>query len=268
MKPRPAADDVNRNEYRRNATVNVIKLREGDWIDRAERLVINEIADEFRAQPILDIGVGTGRTAWLLRLLSADYVAVDSSPEMVDTCRREYPGLDVRVADARDLSSFESHRFQLVFFSYNGIDILGHEDRVRVLGEIHRILKPGGLFLYSTSNKNGGLYQARPWQAVGRVGAYCIARFLLRLPSSLPRYWRTYKNWWQKRRFAEDHGAWAICTARPYEFGLVIHWTRPSTEEKALRSAGFGHCDFRSNNGIPIQDDSTTCNYFYVMARK
>lgn len=268
MKSPPAAEHVNRNEYRRESTVGIIKTREGNWIDRGERLIINAIADEIRSQPILDIGVGAGRTAWILRLLSADYTAVDWSPEMVDVCRREHPGLDVREADARDLSVFNAGSFKLVFFSFNGIDMLGHEDRLRVMNEIHRVLKPGGLFLYSTSNKNGRLYGIHPWNVLDRIGLYYLARFLLRFPSSLPRYWRTYRNWWQKRRYAEDHGAWAIHTSRSYDFGLVQHWTRPSTEREALSSAGFALCEFQSNNGMPIEDDATGCAYFYVLARK
>jgi len=268
MKSRTPEENANRNEYRRNATVDLIKLREGNWIDRGERLIINEIADEMRSQPILDIGVGAGRSTWMLRLLSADYIAIDWSPEMVEVCRFEHPGLDVREADARDLSGFDANRFKLVFFSFNGIDVLGHEDRLRVLNEIHRILKPDGLLLYSTSNKNGGLYRNRPWDILERIGWYYVARFLLRFPSSLTRCWRTYRNWWQNRRYAEDHGAWAICTSRAYEFGLVLHWTRLSTEREALNSAGFARCDFRNNNGMHIEDDSTTCSYFYVMARK
>jgi SAM-dependent methyltransferase len=268
MKPRSPAQDANRDEYRCDAIINIIKAREGKWIDAAERLIINEIADEVRSQPLLDIGVGTGRTAWLLRLISTDYVAVDYSPEMVNVCRGEYPGLDVRVGDARDLSAFADGHFKLVFFSFNGIDVLSHTDRERVLREIHRVLKPGGIFLYSTSNKNGGLYRARPWQVRERPGPRFFVRFLLGLPGSLPHCWRTYRNWWRRRRYAEDHGAWAMCTARAYEFTLVLHWTRPSTEADALRSAGFERWEFRTSGGAAITDDATACPWFYVLARK
>jgi len=268
MKFRHSSDDVNRNEYRRSTTVNIISSRDGNWIDKGERLIINEIADEVRSQSILDVGVGAGRTTWLLRPLTSDYVAIDWSPEMVETCRREHPGLDVRAADVRDLSAFDADSFKLVFFSFNGIDMLGHEDRLRAMAEMHRVLKPGGLLLYSTSNKNGKLYGIRPWDVLEDRRLFFIARFLLRFPISFPRYRRTYRNWWQKRHYFEDHGAWAIRTSRSYDFGLILHWTHPSTELKALNSTGFTLCELLSSSGKPVTDDSTQCSYFYVLARK
>ena len=267
MTAQPSADDVNRNQYRRATTVNIIKSRNGNWIDRSERLIINEIADEIRSQTILDIGVGTGRTTWLLRPLSADYIAIDLSPEMVEVCRHEHPGLDVRECDVRDLSAFNNDSFKLVFFSFNGIDLLGHDDRLRAMKEMHRVLQPGGLLLYSTSNKNGKLYGIHPWDAVEHKNRN-ILRILLRFSLSISRYWRIYRNWWQKRSYAEDHGAWAIRTSRAYEFGVIHHWTHPSTELQSLNSAGFNHCEFRSSSGNSVVDDSTQCSYFYVLARK
>src|ERR1035441_11083558 len=66
----------NRSAYRQQAIVEIMRQREG-WIDPAERILLNRIADEVGSQPILDIGVGGGRTSWILRLLSADYTAVD-----------------------------------------------------------------------------------------------------------------------------------------------------------------------------------------------
>src|SRR5580658_8015473 len=114
--------ESNRREYRRPDTVERIRARSG-WIDVGERILVNRIADEIRSQAILDVGVGGGRTAWMLRPISRDYIAVDYSPEMVEACRHEYPGLDVRECDARDLSMFGDGVFSLVVFSFNGIDV-------------------------------------------------------------------------------------------------------------------------------------------------
>lgn len=67
--PASPLSDANRREYRRPEIVNLIRARLG-WIDTGERILVNRIADEVRSQPILDIGVGGGRTAWMLRPLS------------------------------------------------------------------------------------------------------------------------------------------------------------------------------------------------------
>jgi SAM-dependent methyltransferase len=264
---RSALGADNRLEYRRASIVERLRIREG-WIDRAERLLINQIADEVRTQPLLDIGVGGGRTAWMLRLLSADYVAVDWSPEMVATCRLEYPGVDFRECDARDLSMFGTGQFAFVFFSFNGIDVVSHDDRLRVLREIHRVLKPGGLFLYSTSNKNGLYSDCRPWHVMGHRSVARTVRFLVRFLASLPHYLRTYRNWWNRRQYTEEHGSWAIRTSAAYEFTVVVHWTMPSTERKTLRSIGFRVSDLRSDVGEQFEGDSTDAPYFYLLARK
>jgi SAM-dependent methyltransferase len=258
--------DRNREQYRQDDIVDLIRARAG-WIDAAEKILVNRVADEARSQPILDIGVGGGRTAWMLRPLSSEYIAADYSPEMVEACRREYPGLDVRECDARDLSMFADGTFALVVFSFNGIDVLDHGGRTQALNEIHRVLRPGGLILYSTGNKNGALYGSRPW-AVGRTTATQGVKFLLRLPFSMGRYARTYRNWWQRRRSFADHGSWAICTSRAYEFRLVVHWTLPSTERRELGSIGFAVEETLAYDGSPVRDDTTTTAYFYVLARK
>jgi len=257
----------NRRVYRRASIVERLRIREG-WIDRAERLLINQIADEVRGQPLLDIGVGGGRTTWMLRLLSADYVAVDFSPEMVEACRGEYPGVDVRECDARDLSIFDAEQFALVFFSFNGIDVLNHDDRLCALRQIHRVLKPGGLLLYSSYNKNALRGDPRPWNLSRQRSVSRTIRFLIRFPKSFPRYLRTYRNWWKRRQYAEEHGAWAIRTTSAYEFGLAVHWTLPSTERKTLRSIGFTVSDLRSDVGEQFEGDSTDAPYFYVLVRK
>jgi SAM-dependent methyltransferase len=264
--PSSRSDEGNRLAYRQHDTVDLIRRRAG-WIDVGEKVLINQVADEMRSQPILDIGVGGGRTAWMLRLLSRDYVAVDYSPEMVKASIAEYPGLDVRESDARDLALFDHEAFGLVVFSFNGIDVLDHGGRLTALAEMHRVLRPGGLLLYSTSNKNGPLYGLRPWTR-GPASARRFVRFVVFLPKSIPHHWRSYANWWHRRRYNEDHGSWAICTSRAYEFRVVVHWTLPSTERQALESTGFSLEETLGYDGDAVVDDSTTTPYFYVLARK
>ena len=52
-------------------------------------------------QSILDLGCGTGTLTHALLEKSASVTGLDSSPEMIATARRFYPGMDFRVLDAR-----------------------------------------------------------------------------------------------------------------------------------------------------------------------
>jgi SAM-dependent methyltransferase len=107
---------------------------------------------------VLDIGVGAGRTTGLLARRVRRYVGIDYSAEMVDRCRRRFPSMDIRRADARDLSAFTDGEFAAVLFSYNGIDYL-YPDAARhqCLTEIQRVLAPGGKFVFSCHNSQAVL---------------------------------------------------------------------------------------------------------------
>src|SRR5690348_11560180 len=90
-----------------------------------ERLLARYGADIAAAHG-LDLGVGAGRTTAFLSDLAASYVGLDFSTAMVAACRQRYPRVDFRLGDARDLSGFCEDHFDLVLFSFNGIDYVGH----------------------------------------------------------------------------------------------------------------------------------------------
>lgn len=94
---------------------------------------------------VLEVGAGDGTFARLVRdRLSIDEVVVDLSPSMVALARAA--GIDARVADAQALP-FADDSFDAVVANW----MLYHlPDLDRGLGEIVRVLRPGGSLIAST----------------------------------------------------------------------------------------------------------------------
>lgn len=102
---------------------------------------------------ILDLAVGGGRTTSYLSSIASHYVGLDYASEMISACRKKFPRLEFDVGDAVDLSRFTSSSFDAVIMAFNGIDyVIPDESRFRALGEIHRVLKPEGLLIFSSHN--------------------------------------------------------------------------------------------------------------------
>lgn len=120
----------------------------------AEAAILSYLATEIRQARLLDIGVGAGRTTAFLPAACRDYVGIDYSRAMLDIAVEQFPDIDLRQQDARDLSSFPDGSVDVVWFSYNGIDYVSHGDRLKILSEIRRALRPGGLFVFSSHNRD------------------------------------------------------------------------------------------------------------------
>lgn len=126
---------------------------------------------------VLDLGVGGGRTTAYLSRIASHYVGVDYSEAMIRACRRKFPDLDFRLADASDLSMFEDAFFDAIVFSFNGLDaVIPHEKRARCLRECCRVMRAAGTFIFSSHNPRSVLVHA-DWDR-GRLKAF--ARRLVR----------------------------------------------------------------------------------------
>jgi SAM-dependent methyltransferase len=229
--------------YAMEATVERSASAQG-WENPGEEVALAIVAPLVRSKRVLDIGVGGGRTVALLALLTDQYIGVDISPGMVAACQARYPGKDFRVVDARDMSMFEDGSFELVFFSYNGIDTVDRDDRKKVYKEIHRILTEDGIFVFSTLNKDGRSYKESPFQLhrpgeafdrSPKAAAFLILRHA-RDPLRLP---RRYRNWRiAKRRRVEGDG-WAICALAWRDFILNNHFVTLEHLRAELDEADF-----------------------------
>jgi hypothetical protein len=229
------------------------------FLDAGEEQGFALIGDEARDQPILDIGVGAGRTVPLLTGLSTDYVGIDYSDQMVRIAQQQHPGIDLRQGDARDLSAFPDNHFQLVMFSHNGIDCVAHEDRLTVLREALRVLHGQGL-------------RFRPWQVALSAQALVSPRKAWRAVKDVlrvPRRWRNYlagRNLWRRGE------GWCTGSISTHDFKLVMHYVTLEEALTELRQAGFAAepVVLDSGFGRPVRpgQDTRDMFWFQILARK
>ncbi|MBF5002402.1 bifunctional 2-polyprenyl-6-hydroxyphenol methylase/3-demethylubiquinol 3-O-methyltransferase UbiG [Nocardia sp. BSTN01] len=110
--------------------------------------------DRWAGAKVLDVGCGGGFTAEYLAKRGAVVSGIDASAELIGAARKhastvtELP-IDYTVGTAEQLP-YEDASFDIV----TCVDVLEHViDVSQVVAEIHRVLKPGGLFLWDTINR-------------------------------------------------------------------------------------------------------------------
>lgn len=187
-----------------------------------EAVLLSHLESAIRGKDVLDLGVGAGRTAAHLAPMAGRYVGVDYSPGMLEECRKRYPDLDLRQGDARDLGMFAAGSFDFVLFSFNGIDDVNPEDRLKILAEVRRVLRPGGVFAFSAHNLEARLRSA--FERNGRPLGKYVAGILNQL----------------RMKRHERHGeGWAVLNDQSHNFRLLTYYVTRERQTAQLLEAGF-----------------------------
>ena len=132
---------------------------------------------KIQPQMILDMGAGTGAALPSLyhRYKKAQLVALDLSENMLDKCRRHgrfFRSPHLVCADIEQLP-FADNSFDLVFSS---LSMQWCNDINAALLEVKRVLKPGGLFVFSTFGPDTLKELRRSWAMVD--GANHVNQFI------------------------------------------------------------------------------------------
>lgn len=261
-------DAINRRTWARAGTVREYERLHG-WTDPGERAAFDFVAPRVRGGPILDIGAGAGRTTPLLMAISEDYVAVDYTPQMCEAFRKLHPGVPIQQMDARELRGFGEGCFALAVFSFNGIDSVDLAGRGRVLAEVHRVLRPGGFFVFSAHNHDGPGRGEHPGFALPFTWnplrlAWRAGRLLARLPAAR-------RNHRRLSAFNETHESWSVMNAGAHRFGIVVVYTTLAEQLRQLREAGFD-CEavFENTRGDRVRegDDTRAAWWLHYVARR
>ncbi len=166
---------------------------------------------------LLEIGAGAGRIALgLSKIGYQNITGIDFSRPMVrEAClnaRRLQCPVDFRFGDALDLD-FEEDQFDGIIFGFNGLmQIPKKENRASALAEIHRVLRPGGWFIFTTHDRR-------------------LRRF--------KKFWKNEKTLWRTGYQKEELDDFGDRYEDTPQGGLFIHVPILEEMRSALKLAGF-----------------------------
>jgi SAM-dependent methyltransferase len=217
-------------------------VAEYQWIDELESQEVAALSLTLHVATggrILDLGVGAGRTVRPLLRISTNYVGVDYAPEMVEHCRKRFPGVRFENADARSLPIFADSSFDLVLFSCNGICMVDHDGRLAILREVHRLLSPGGYFVFGMANaRDRGRHRllALPPFVPTRNPAKLIVRAARFAAQTLYRCFNRLRY----KRYEVETPLYAILNDTCHHYRTFIYVTTLEHQRAQLAEVGFG----------------------------
>jgi SAM-dependent methyltransferase len=221
-----------------------------------EEIILRLMLPRLATARMLDLGVGGGRTTLHFAKWVREYVGADYSPSMIAACQKRFSGypanISFQVCDARAMRLFENASFDFVLFSFNGLDYVGHEDRLKILQEIRRVGKPGGHFCFSSHNLNwcAQYFEWRPVLGPNPTTAARAAKRLLRR-YLYNRHLRT-KEVWSAPYILFNDGA---------HRNLRTYYIRPLEQLSQLKEDFTGAKVFSVATGAEITDSGSLRDY-------
>lgn len=254
MKGQSQLDLINRKTY---ANAKVLDYYDGlSELFPAEKVLFEQLSSKLEGAKILDIGVGGGRTTRYLLPLAAEYTGIDYVPEFIERVKKKYQIGNFIAGDARDLKEFEGESFDFVLFSYNGIDAVLHEDRLKILNEINRVLKKGGIIMFSSHNRDYRHFRKPYWLTEPKF-SLSFAKNLLSYIFFLPRHL-------QMRKHEVFNDEYAIVNDQDHRFSLLVYYIGIGKQIWQLENIGFFNIKAYNPTGEPVRSDLESFWIYYV----
>jgi len=240
----------------------VVEYTQDMTLRPAEQEILRIYRADYVGKKVLDLGVGAGRTTLLLALHAASYTGVDFSESMIAVCRGRFPQWNFQWGDARDLNTFAAASFDFVLFSFNGIDCVNDEDRQRILAEVLRVLKSGGVFAFSSHNLDA--FEGATWRW----------RVVLR-PRTPTEFVCAFRNVWKiirgrlrnvGKQVRASH--YAILNDTAHQYGLLLYYIGAEAQVEQLRQAGFADdVEIFGDDGLPCMSSVNDVFLHYVVRK-
>jgi ubiquinone/menaquinone biosynthesis C-methylase UbiE len=236
----------NREIFQSPDIVNYYSTLEG--LQKPEEAILNLLLPDLKHMRMLDIGVGAGRTSRYFAGIVKEYIGIDYSEKMIEACRDKFKEkgkhIVFEVGDARTMNNYDNDSFDFILFSFNGIDNVSYDDRIKILMEVKRVLKPGAYFYFSAHN-------IQSIKKFIKINATLNVRKLL---SSLKYFIRLiianrqYKGLWRKDYAFVNDGA--------HDFKLLTYYIKPAAQTTQLKNLGFKNIQiFSLADGSQIHDN-------------
>lgn len=233
-----------------------------------EQVILTKFKAKWSQIRMLDIGVGTGRTSYTFSAITKEYIGIDYMPAFVERCKinslfKQNSSASFEVQDARDLATFYRSKFDFILFSFNGIDSVGQEDRLKVLHEVRKVLNDDGHFFFSTHSLFSFPF------------GHSLPQLIILSPSAYYYYLKQLfyqtKLWWINRKVNAGEilkREWAILHEGAHGFKdiMEIYHIKPSYQIQQLQECGFSTVEVYNRQGEivdPFNDKSA--GFFYYL---
>lgn len=118
-----------------------------------------KLLGNIRGKKVLDLGCGPGINAKKMQKFGAKVKGIDLSNYLIDIAKKEASNIEFLIGDVEKLP-YKNGEFDIVVSSL----VLGHiKDWKKTLSEVRRVLKRGGIFVFSSYNPVTEKFVKRNW---------------------------------------------------------------------------------------------------------
>lgn len=257
MIPENILSSSNKAAYARADVVDY--FQRFDDLFPAERVLFNRLSERIMGAKLLDLGIGGGRTTAHLLPVCKDYTGVDYVPQFANETAQKYPDARIMYGDARDLKEFGNETYDFVLFSFNGLDCISDTDRPRALSEIFRVLKPGGILMFSSHNRDYENFNRLPWRQKIQYNTGFL-KFCMYCLYHLPKHFGM-------KKYEVHTEEYAVINDSDHRFSMLLYYIAIDKQIKQLERRGFMDVKAYDVDGTMVDSD-TKSHWIYYLASK